>query len=422
MSNLNSSIEKWRGYAWDLPSGTIVEKKYKESELSLRRLLYARVLSQLDKRPSYPDSSYACDLSALWDVRYCGKGYGLNRRCENDHGFFTPLGCGKSWCLRCSGLLAEMRTSRIHNDIRTMTDILADHTRRRVPIVRVVLTLSPNCKESIIQGGRKGANEMIKQARKVMVRAANSDGTMPMMVTFHPTSSSRPWIKSPHIEVFAIWCDVGDTSATPLSWSNNGPIDVDKLRDEWTGVYPGSVQFDAHFFQYNPEKRCYLRDNQTLRSALRYALRPFEDDVFWATSEGTLGIPGGKMSELLNPWRPPTLRGKGESDPKVIVEGLQGEGGVRLWKSWHRVRRYGTLSSRGFRTRIESLYRSIGKIPPDEVHLCECPECNKTLRVVTYEDDDGNVRVDLLHSYEADGLGMGLLPGSGRAKSQEVLV
>ena len=26
---MNSSIEKWRRYAWDLPSGTIVEKKYK---------------------------------------------------------------------------------------------------------------------------------------------------------------------------------------------------------------------------------------------------------------------------------------------------------------------------------------------------------------------------------------------------------
>ena len=81
---MNSSIEKWRGYAWDLPSGTIVEKKYKESELSLRRLLYARVLSQLDKRPSYPDSSYACDLSALWDVRYCGKGYGAYESSQGD--------------------------------------------------------------------------------------------------------------------------------------------------------------------------------------------------------------------------------------------------------------------------------------------------------------------------------------------------
>ena len=419
---MNSSIQKWSGYAWDLPSGTIVEKKYKESELSLRRLLYARVLSQLDKRSSHPEISYARDLSALWDVRYCGKGSGLNRRCENNHGFFTPLGCGKSWCLRCSGLLAEMRTSRIHNDIRTMTDILSEHTRTGVPIVRVILTLSDSCRASIIRGGRNGANEMIKQARKVMVRAAESDGTMPMMVTFHPTSSSRPWIKSPHIEVFAIWCDVGDKTATPLSWSSNGPIDVDRLREEWSGVYPGSVQFDAHFFQHNPEKDCYLRDKQTLRSALRYALRPFEDDVFWATSVGTLGIPGGKMSELLNPWRPPTLRGKGESDPVVIVEGLQGEGGVRLWKSWHRVRRYGTLSSRGFRSRIESLYQSIGKVPPKEVNLCECPECYKRLQVVTYEDDDGRVRVDLVHRGEAQSLGLNLLPGSGRSKLQEVLI
>ena len=58
MSDLNSSIQKWSGYAWDLPSGTIVEKKYKESELSLRRLLYVRVLSQLDKRSSQGKYSF----------------------------------------------------------------------------------------------------------------------------------------------------------------------------------------------------------------------------------------------------------------------------------------------------------------------------------------------------------------------------
>ena len=166
-----------------------------------------------------------------------------------------------------------MTTSRIHNDIRTIADIsrtvykgyVTDARKNttlkaQIPIVRVILTLSNDCRESVIRCGRNGANDLIRYARKAMVRAAGSDGSMPMMITFHPTSSSRPWIKSPHVEVFAVWCDVGDTEVTPLAWSDNGPLDVNKLREEWTGIYPGSVQFDAHFFKYNPDKDCYLRD------------------------------------------------------------------------------------------------------------------------------------------------------------------
>ena len=71
VSDLNSPIEKWRGYAWDLPSGTIVEKKYKESELSLRRLLYARVLSQLE-----PESIHPTRICINW----CCQGYEAGNR------------------------------------------------------------------------------------------------------------------------------------------------------------------------------------------------------------------------------------------------------------------------------------------------------------------------------------------------------
>ncbi len=45
---MNGWLEEWRGYAFDEPSGNWPEAKYRE-ELALRRLLWARLMTQVGK-------------------------------------------------------------------------------------------------------------------------------------------------------------------------------------------------------------------------------------------------------------------------------------------------------------------------------------------------------------------------------------
>ena len=81
------NISSWSGYAFDVPGGPSADSRYPGAELDLRRLLYARALSQLEKRPEDPLMGYAMDRSALWDSRHCGRGSGLHRICEGlQHG------------------------------------------------------------------------------------------------------------------------------------------------------------------------------------------------------------------------------------------------------------------------------------------------------------------------------------------------
>ena len=100
---MSEALAAWNGYAFDVPGGPGADSRYPGAELDLRRLLYARALSQLEKRPEDSLLGYAMDRSALWDSRHCGRGSGLHRICEGDHEMFTPLGCGSKWCLRCLG-------------------------------------------------------------------------------------------------------------------------------------------------------------------------------------------------------------------------------------------------------------------------------------------------------------------------------
>ena len=409
------SVGAWSGYAFDVPGSPRADSRYPGAELDLRRLLYARALSQLEKRPEDPLLGYAMDRSALWDSRHCGRGSGLHRICEGEHEMFTPLGCGSKWCLRCLGLAADVRTSRVHADLLAIADAAADLSAVRAPVVRLVLTLSPKARPLVTAAARNGANDLIRHARRILVRAAGSDGSMPVMLTFHPTSSSRPWVKRPHVEAFALWSDVGDDDARPLSWSDGGPLDVGAVRESWSELYPGSTVLEASYYRFDTSSGGYARPGrqrpQTLQSALRYALRPFQEDVWWAVAERKVGVPGGEMHELLNPWREPELRGSGSTSGEV-VQGLEDTGGVLLWPRFHRVRRYGALAARGFRARLESLYAALGQKPPAWSPVCPCPECGERVACVMDEGEEGRRFPVLLPPSEA--VGLALLPGPGR--------
>ncbi len=432
---MSEALAAWNGYAFDRPGSKRWESVYPGAELDLRELLWARLLSQLAKRPSLPGLSYECLRSALGDARSCGRGSGLVRACEEGgHRYFTPLGCGTPWCLRCTGMAADLRAMKVHRDLRELSSLASDLEGVRPPVLRLTLTLDTDSKRRVIKAGRDGVNSLIQAGRRSIASAAGSDGSMPMMMTLHPTSSKQPWIRSPHLHAVALWCDMDAEGVRPLAWSApKKPIDADALRESWGEEYPGSSVVNAAYYTHasNPKhaqgggytRPTYGGGRQTLASALRYDLRPFQEDVFAAVSARRLGVPGGSMAELLNGWRPPTLRCEGAVPDAEVPDRLQAQGGVLMWPRFHRVRRYGALASRGFVARTEALHLLAGRERGERSPLCDCPECGSMLSVEMNEDEDTGARWPrMVGRGEAECEGLGLLPGPGLGrKSREVL-
>ena len=129
------------------------------------------------------------------------------------------------------------------------------------------------------------------------------------------------------------------------------------------------------------------------------------------------------MAELLNGWRPPTLRCEGAVPDAEVPDRLQAQGGVLMWPRFHRVRRYGALASRGFVARTEALHLLAGRKRGERSPLCDCPECGSMLSVEMNEDEDTGARWPrMVGRGEAECEGLGLLPGPGLSrKSREVL-
>jgi len=61
---MSEALAAWNGYVFDRPRSPRWEGVYPGPEMALRRLLWARLLSQVDKRPSNPMLSPALDHSA----------------------------------------------------------------------------------------------------------------------------------------------------------------------------------------------------------------------------------------------------------------------------------------------------------------------------------------------------------------------
>lgn len=399
------SLYDWTGYAYDEPSGRWPEAKYGQ-ELALRRLLWSRLMSQVDKK-------LGTDDSALWRLRTCGHGSGLDRKCENGHEYFTPLGCGSQWCLRCQGMNADLRAMRVHRDFEALEEICL---RRRLEpvVVRIQLTLSNEDKASVISCGREGANSLIRNARKAIVRSSGSDGSIPLMVTMHPTSSKRPWVKSPHIHATAIWADMDESGTSMLPWSGSGPVDLDALKSAWGDSYSSSNVVRVKYHKRDPETWVSVsHDGQTLGRAIRYDLRPFQEDVWVALAERRMGVPGHGMRDLQNPWREPQAWANGTTSTKEPLDALQADGGVLLWPRMHRVRRYGAMAPRGFAARLRTMRESVGIDADDNSPMCPCPDCGKSLEVV--RNDEG--KVYLLRPKDA--INHTVKPGWG--KSREVV-
>ena len=134
-----------------------------------------------------------------------------------------------------------------------------------------------------------------------------------------------------------------------------------------------------------------------------------------ALAERRMGVPGGAMRDIQNPWREPAAWAIGTTSADSPLDELQAPGGVLLWPRMHRVRRYGTLAPRGFSTRVKAMRKAAMLDTSDDSPMCPCPDCGEALECV--RTDEGKVL--LLRPWDANGYG--LKSGWGKARCPEVM-
>ena len=322
-------------------------------------------------------------------VHFCGRGSGFVRDCPGGHSWFTPIGCGSPWCLACQGLRADLRSERLHRDLNALGAAVRGFNRGRSSSVgRVVFTLHP--KHHATASARRGSGDAIKRAAGAIARTLDVPRReLAVFGTFHPTSSTRPWVSFPHFEVYWLHARIAADSVQRLPWhdaTSGRIIDADGLRESWGAVYPESVNLEVSWFKWSDSSKRYLeRDGRKVRSlasSLRYSLRPFTEDVWHALAERP--IPSLWMVNGDDWGSEPLVRASGRGgrvDSAEVVEGLSREGGVTLWPGYHRVRRYGALASRGFTDRLSRLEEALGPLREQEGTGGTCPECEGSLSV-----------------------------------------
>ena len=177
-------------------------------------------------------------------VHFCGRGSGFVRDCPGGHSWFTPIGCGSPWCLACQGLRADLRSERLHRDLNALGAAVRGFNRGRSSSVgRVVFTLHP--KHHATASARRGSGDAIKRAAGAIARTLDvPKRELAVFGTFHPTSSTRPWVSFPHFEVYWLHARIAADSVQRLPWhdaTSGRIIDADGLRESWGAVYPESV-------------------------------------------------------------------------------------------------------------------------------------------------------------------------------------
>jgi hypothetical protein len=210
---------------------------------------------------------------------------------------------------------------------------------------------------------------------------------------------------------------MNDSGTQPLAWSESGPVDLDGLKEAWGQSYTSSSVVRASYHKYDQETGVSVRhDGLTLGRALRYDLRPFQEDVWVALAERRMGVPGGSMREIQNPWREPAAWAVGTTSDFYPLEQLQAPGGVLLWPRMHRVRRYGALAPRGFSSRLQAMRERASIEAEEDSPICKCPDCGEAL--VCEKSEDG--RVMLLSPWEGSDLRLKL--SMGKRREMEVAI
>jgi len=255
---------------------------------------------------------------------------------------------------------------------------------------------------------RKGSGQVQSRAVEALCRTLQIKRTnLAVFTTFHPTSSKRPWKSFPHVEMCWLHAQLDEQGGKALPWASRIEghlIDVERMREEWQRRYPDSVNIQSSWFSWSKDHGDFVerrrgRKPWRLSRYMRYALRPFTEDVWHACDPRpvprlwTVNGDRWDVDKVL-------IRGNDADgvrvDSQSIVEGLDSEGGVLLWKGYHRVRRYGWLRAQGFQARQGALEAAQGLSSASEDEGCgcgTCPECGGALRVILNADG----RTDLVH-------------------------
>ena len=284
--------DSWAGFAGTRPGSST--DGYSESLVRETTADYQRLLRHVGRE--YADCGLYFEPTLVSTpesiVFFCGRGSGFVRDCPGGHSWYTPLGCGSSWCLACQGLRADIRAERLHRDMNALGAAVRGFNRGKpATIGRIVFTLHP--KHHATARTRRGSGDAIKRACQSIAHTLGIPiSELAVCGTFHPTSSSKPWVSFPHFEVYWLHAQLFSDSANPLPWHNARSghiIDADSLRESWGKVYPDSVNLEVSWFKWSKDSERYLeRDGskvRSLRSSMRYSLRPFTEDVWHALAE-----------------------------------------------------------------------------------------------------------------------------------------
>lgn len=410
---LTEQAETFAGYEGDRPRVLPKDAKIERVEKVARS--YRNVLTQICRRIGGSMFTPYILSDAESPVHFCGQNSGFIRRCEQGHEWFTPIGCSTEWCLRCAGARADNRVMCIHRDLCRVGSSL-----RLARIGRLVLTLHPSHHPHART--RNGSGQVQTRAVEALCRTLGVKRTnLAVFTTFHPTSSKRPWVSFPHIEMCWVHAQLDEDGAKPLPWADKSEgriIDVDRMREEWQRRYPGSINLQSSWFSWSKKHSDYVerrkgRKPWRLSRYLRYALRPFTEDVWHACDPAPVprlwAVKGDRFDIDSNLLRANDREGI-RVDPSIIREGLESEGGVLLWKGYHRTRRYGWLRAQGFQSRQGALEASLG-IPVDSNGPCgcgTCPTCGGVLKVELNESGRASIYHPKLDNINAPVLADGL--------------
>ncbi len=354
---------------------------------------------------------------ARFSVKDCGLKRGSMMGCKNGHLSWLPHGCGSKWCMRCSAREADRRTSRLHHDILqvlTGARLLGsrwrrahDHTRPPAVVGRAVFTVAPSHLEGLNDFDDQGSpvvadatpilDSLLKTAGDTLVDVLGAGRReVAAFLTPHPTSSKRPWMMHPHVE--AVWVharfDSEAREVEPLPWgSAKGPVDHEALGDAWRERWAGSIDPNLSYLTYDKEGEAWIngRNGQSLRSLLRYQVRPMTEDVWFALYHKR----GWVLKAPLYDLSAPIVNGFADNEGTIlkgfeIERSLSRTGGVCFAPRYHRVRRIGLLSNRYFSENLAWMSEECGLdlVPVSRMprRVCECRECGEALRLLINPD------------------------------------
>ena len=367
------SAHEWKGYDGLQPlnfEGRDIETREKYKSL-LHRVDWKirRSNGKLAQWDSRFDSLRDPTQDAYMRVGNCGQDYGIAYECSNGCMMGLPFGCSSRWCLRCEGIEASKRSSRVQK----RTERLAQG--EDIVWGRAVFTVhsdhAPYC------SSKAGSILMQSRAADAICTVLKSEKTQIFgFTTFHPTSSKNPHQLHPHVELIWYHAKLENAKISPMKIHETGilsQIELDYLKDIWGNFYPRSTNLNI---SYTKELKYGL---------IRYLVRPMAEDVWYALEQGRLALNDNPATGS----EPLTIPARAEA-------AFREDGGVIFWKGYHRVRYFGAMRNDLFGKNMFVLNKP-HIIEPKGDKVCPCCE-DGVLAVETSEGKPVHISVGPFHS------------------------